>query len=496
MNRGVMCVTDVVSASEATTDAHDEAPAATEVLAPIDGAPAEGGTPPLAWAPVEPKPKKKRLGLWIGLGLGVLALGAGAASAILIAPGTTVAGIPVGWLTPGAAADAITSHLADTEVTLTGAGDDTVLTGADLGASIDAAAMADKAFAEHPMWNLGAWMGEPVAAEISLDPETADRALRAAVPTSFDDPVNAGVVFDAASGTFVIVPGEDGTAIDVDDLTAAIADTVADGGKTLEFPGGPAEALPAITDDDATTTAGTLNTMLGTVGFYVGAERTVPVAPAVAASWLTVVDDDGQLRIDADPQTIQATIDTLPGLVNRAPTNATKVVDSDGNVLREETAGINGRTLGDTSDAADNFAAQLEAGEGVFELEVAEVPFETTNLVRHIDVNLSSQRATLYENGAVVESWLISSGLDATPTPTGNFTVFAHTEIQDMVGEDYVTKDVQWNTWFATDIAFHGAYWHNNFGNQMSHGCVNMPVSVAKYVFDWAPVGVSVAVHW
>ncbi|MFP3416360.1 hypothetical protein SB773_33515, partial [Bacillus sp. SIMBA_074] len=83
------------------------------------------------------------LGLWIGLGLGVVALGAGAASLVLIAPGTTVAGIPVGWMTPGAAAEAISTHLAETEVTLTGDGDDAVLTGADLGASLDATALAD-----------------------------------------------------------------------------------------------------------------------------------------------------------------------------------------------------------------------------------------------------------------------------------------------------------------------------------------------------------------
>lgn len=492
-----MCVTDLI-ATPKTTDSLGQTDARTEVIPPVDGEPPQSGDQPLAWAPIEPAPKKKRLGLWISLGLGVVLLGAGAASAILIAPGTTVAGINVGWLTPGAAADVIRTHVANTEIALTGEGDGTVLTGADVGASIDATALADKAFAEHPLWNLGAWMGEPVAGEIILDPAKAESALRAAVPTSFEDPVDAGVVFDEATASFVITPGQAGTAIDVDELTGAIVEAVAAGASSLEFSGDPTEALPAVSDDDATTTAGTLNTMLATIGFYVGEERTVPVAPAVAASWLTVVNDDGQLRIEADPQVIQATVDTLPGLVDRAPVNATNIVDSAGNVLRSETAGVSGRTLGDTSAVADDFAAQLEAGESVFALSVTEVPFETVNIVRRIEIDISSQRAYLIENGNVVQTYAVSTGLPGTPTPTGNFKVFAHTRIQDMgcfEGAPYCTEDVPWITWFAPNIGFHGTYWHNNYGRQMSHGCVNLPIDLAKYVYDWSPEGLEIQVR-
>ncbi|NKF31687.1 murein L,D-transpeptidase, partial [Pseudomonas sp. BGM005] len=133
-----------------------------------------------------------------------VALGAGAASMILIAPGTTVAGMPVGWLTPGAAADVINDHVETTEITLTGAGDEVVLTGAELGATIDAAALADQAFAEHPLWNIGSWSGDPVPGEITLDAATADAVLRDAVPSSFEEPVDAGVVFDGAAGAFTI----------------------------------------------------------------------------------------------------------------------------------------------------------------------------------------------------------------------------------------------------------------------------------------------------
>jgi len=485
-------VTDLISAHDAATEAHDDAPTSGESVPPTTG------EQPLAWAPNEPAPKKRRLGLWIGLGLGVVALGAGAASMILIAPGTTVAGINVGWMTPGAAADAVSAHLAETEVTLTGSGDDTVLTGKDLGLSLDAEALADTAFSTRPMWNVTTWMGDPIAGEITLDTAAATSALRAAVPSSFDDPTDAGVAFDPATGTYVVTPAETGTAINVADLTDAITTAVAAGGKTVEFSGEPTEALPAVTDEDAATTAASLNTMLGTIGFYVGEERTVPVAPDVAASWLTVVDDDGELSIEADPQAIQASVDALPAAVDRAPVNATNIVDSAGTVLRAEAEGVNGRQLGDTSGVAEQFAEQLADGNGVFALTVNDVAFESVNLYRHIDINLSTQRATLYENDQVVNSWLVSTGLPGTATPTGNFKVFAHTAKQDMgcyEGAPYCTKNVPWITWFTTNIGFHGTYWHNNYGNRMSHGCVNLPIDLAKYVYDWSPVGLEVSVH-
>jgi lipoprotein-anchoring transpeptidase ErfK/SrfK len=130
---------------------------------------------------------------------------------------------------------------------------------------------------------------------------------------------------------------------------------------------------------------------------------------------------------------------------------------------------------------------------------VTEVPVETVSIARRIEVDLGDQRTYLFENGNVINSYAISSGLSGTPTFTGNYRVFAHTRMQDMgcfEGAPYCTEDVPWITWFNGDQAFHGAYWHNNFGNPMSHGCVNMPISVAKFLYDWAPVGTEVSVHY
>lgn len=470
---------------------------------PVAETPPPGDTGrPLEWAPREPAPKKHRTGLWVGVGVGALVLAAGAASMILIAPGTTIAGIPVGGLTPGAAAEVVNDRLADLQINLTDADGDVAVTGADLGASMDATALADEAFAAHPMWNLGSWMSEPIAGDLALDPEVAHEALRDLVPASYEDAVDAAVVFDAKASAYSTTAAVPGTGIDLDALTSAMTAALADGEHALDFSAAPAEAPAAVSDEDATGVAEQLNAMLGKIGFYVGDERTVPVKPEVAAKWLDVVDEDGELRIVADEDAIQKTVDGLPELVDRAAVDAKTIVNEGGTILQELTAGVVGRTLGDTSSVASDFAQQLEAGNAVQPLEVSEVPFENTTLKRVIDVNLATQTVSAYENDTLVDSWLVSSGAGEFATHTGSFQVGWKTSSQNMGNRDltqapnYFQPDVKWVMYFNGDEALHGVYWHSNWGTPMSHGCVGMPEGKAQWLFDWAPEGVNVNVHY
>lgn len=482
-------VTDVFSGPGADTVS---TPTTTDVVPPSDG------EQTFEWAPVTPEPRKRRLGLWIGLGAGALALAAAGASLILIAPGTTIAGVPVGGMTPGMAADAISGRLNSTEIVLTGAGDGATVDGADLGASVDALALAEQAFADRPMWNLTTWNSTPVSADVTLDAAAAERTLRAAVPGSYVDPVDATVAFDDATKTYVTTPASPGTGISVDDLADAFTAASAKGAASFSFPGDATEVAPPIDDEEAAATATQLNEMLAAIGFYVGEERTVPVAPEIAAAWLEVSAVDGELKITADEGAIQEVVGTLPTLINREVENAQAIVDSQGKVLRTIVEGKDGRVLGDTSGVASAFAADLTKGKAAFSLPVTSTPFETTSTFRRIEIDISEQRVYMFENEKLARTLATSTGLPGTPTPLGRFRVFGHTPKQDMgcfEGAAYCTPNVPWNTWFAPNIAFHGAYWHNNFGQRMSHGCVNLPPSIAKQVYDWSPTGLEVWVH-
>jgi lipoprotein-anchoring transpeptidase ErfK/SrfK len=44
-------------------------------------------------------------------------------------------------------------------------------------------------------------------------------------------------------------------------------------------------------------------------------------------------------------------------------------------------------------------------------------------------------------------------------------------------------------------FSFHQAYWHNNFGVPMSHGCINMTTADSAKLYEWADVGTSVVIY-
>lgn len=455
-------------------------------------------TPLVQWAPAEPAPKKSRRALWIGLPVGIATVAAVTASLVLIAPGTAVAGVPVGFLTAGAATDAISGRLAQTQITI-GDGGPTV-TAADLGAAVDAEALAGAAFDQRPMWNVAQWFGDTAAAEVTLDAAAATAALQTAAPELYTPPTAATVAFDGDA--YAVTPAVDGVGIDLEVVRLALQDAFHAGQSTLTIDPAAVPVSSPTTTALADGAAALLNGMLADIGFYVGDERTVPIDPEVAAAWLTVgTDEAGAFTIDADAAQIQAVVDTLKETIDQEVVDGTVVTNSAGDVLRTVTAGQDGRVLGDTAGIADAFADQLAAGDAVYSLPVEVTVQSTTELARVLEVDLSEQRLYLKENGRVVDTWLISSGRVGAETIQGRYSIGWRTPSQTMRGTSrdtgtvYEQPNVPWVMYFNGDQAFHGAYWHNNFGNRMSAGCVNMPPALAKKIYDWSPNGTDVWIH-
>ena len=51
---------------------------------------------------------------------------------------------------------------------------------------------------------------------------------------------------------------------------------------------------------------------------------------------------------------------------------------------------------------------------------------------------------------------------------------------------DGAATDVPWVMYFQGSYALHGAFWHDAFGRQKSHGCVNLSPEDARTLFHWA----------
>jgi lipoprotein-anchoring transpeptidase ErfK/SrfK len=115
---------------------------------------------------------------------------------------------------------------------------------------------------------------------------------------------------------------------------------------------------------------------------------------------------------------------------------------------------------------------------------------------RWIDVDLSQQRVYAYEGDTVVNSFLVSTGTWQTPTVTGQFNIWIKLKSTTMAGPGYHLPNVPWVMYFYKGYGLHGTYWHNNFGTPMSHGCVNLTIPDAEWLYNFASVGTLVNVHY
>lgn len=127
----------------------------------------------------------------------------------------------------------------------------------------------------------------------------------------------------------------------------------------------------------------------------------------------------------------------------------------------------------------------------------------STTSTKRIVVDRSEQSLTAYEGSEIFMQADISTGLALTPTPRGTFAIYKKTPSRYMQGplpgisnQYYDLPGVSWNLYFTVEGAvIHGAYWHQSFGKQYSHGCVNMLTNEARTLYMWADIGTTVQVQ-
>lgn len=121
---------------------------------------------------------------------------------------------------------------------------------------------------------------------------------------------------------------------------------------------------------------------------------------------------------------------------------------------------------------------------------------------RWFDVNLTQQVIVAYLGASAQYMAQTASGTKKNATDTGAYPTFWRLVSQRMQGDnlfsdDYYNLDsVPYIQYFhPSGEAIHGAYWHDNFGTPMSHGCVNTSIVAAQWMLQWAPLGTKVVVH-
>ena len=107
-----------------------------------------------------------------------------------------------------------------------------------------------------------------------------------------------------------------------------------------------------------------------------------------------------------------------------------------------------------------------------------------------IGVSLQNQTLTYSLGSYVINTIKISSGLPRTPTPPGEYSILVKKPLVTYRGFGYFYPNTKWNMMFKRgnwgNYYIHGAFWHNNFGRPMSHGCVNVSYSDMEKLYNWA----------
>lgn len=153
----------------------------------------------------------------------------------------------------------------------------------------------------------------------------------------------------------------------------------------------------------------------------------------------------------------------------------------------------------------DDLGLQIATLHGINTAPVARLPgavdWSPGLWSRRIEVDLAHQYLFAYEDNLLVFSAPVATGRDGFNTPRGDFTIYYRLPQQTMSGclggECWYVPNVPWVQYVVGGVALHGTYWHNAHGSgvRMSHGCINLRIDDAQWLYEWADLGVPVKIY-
>lgn len=302
-------------------------------------------------------------------------------------------------------------------------------------------------------------------------------------------PVNAGISDYTKEKGYQLVPAVMGTTLDYGSLYAAVNDAVRSLQTELNLDEADCYVKPEILDDDPELLAAIeqLNKSLNAVITYQVGSQTQVLDAETFRPWL-VVDD--QMHVTLEDEALTNYVKELAATYNTCY-NAKKLMTSYG---REVTI-----TYSDYGWKVDNDAEKQAIIQDVLSGEkiTRDLNYSMTAHSHegndygnsYVEINLTAQHLFLYVNGKlIVESDFVSGNLSkGYDSPTGAFHLTYKAKDATLNGATYSTPVDYWMP-FAGNVGMHDAKWRSSFGGSIykrngSHGCINLPWSVAKTIF-------------
>ena len=441
-------------------------------------------------------------------------------------PGTTVAGTPVAGMTRDQVISAVNERADATTVTLTVEGKPTEASLNEAGVTVEADETADAAMkgsTSLPAFVSAIFSKRDVEPVLTVSDESIKKLAATANSTLTSEMKDASVIVAEDGESFTVTPAQNGNGVSTEDVASAVKQA----GTTLTSVTQDVSVRqmePSITTENAEAVAEKANALLDTPIEISDGIDTFTAERSDKVKWVEfLTKDDGSLE-DPSINSVKVAdwVNALAAKTDVKPENRVDNVDSAGNVLTVAREGKKGLKTNNTEQITKDVVAAMSGGtpyEGLFHYddvepgsETKQVAEGTENLVyqaaegeKWVDINLSDNSVTAYIGGKVAGGpFYMVPGAPETPTIVGTFHVYLKYDVQTMRGENadgtkYETEGVPWVTYFSGGYAMHGAPWRSSFGWSGyggSHGCVNMPVDAAKFIYDWTDMGDTVVVHY
>lgn len=355
------------------------------------------------------------------------------------------------------------------------------------------------------------WSASDMPLSVTTDKLALSNALTERFVHESDRAVASTVAWTDATHNFAVTPGKDGQTPVAQPVEAAVADAVQHPGTVVNASVTYESVSMPVSEATAQQAADQANARVSSkLVVNNGAKKSFTVPAEEIAKWIGFDTDpeQGTVTLTYDDAAVKNYLDsTLPEALKQDMVKASVVTNKAGAVMTTLREGVDGVTVTGTDEAVNAVTAALHSGEGVtataktetakFETESRVVDYDSPNGDPHVVVNLSEQKVYAYKGSTLVNTFLTSTGKLSTPSDVGTFFVYIKYETKTMRGADYVTPNVPWSIFYNQGEALHGAPWNPDGiakGEPRSHGCVNMNVADAKWMYDFLPVGAMVQV--
>ncbi len=421
-------------------------------------------------------------------------------------PGVAVGSVMVSNEQPDAIRIAIIQQALALKITFEDNGKETTVPAKDLGVVVDTEATLQNVLNARRNGNVAVWQTVTAPLVVANDPGVLIEYAQKHFPDIFTDAKDPQIVYDDAAGVFQVQPGTPGKGLDIKSFERALPGLARHPSNfTLKLTSTPVQ--PLLDQSKLEVVKDEANKRIAQkIEFKLDGDVIYTASKAEIASWMHFMPDTtkGTVTIETDKSQVEQFLNQKVGpTVAAPPVDRKVVVDSTTGSQTIIQQGKAGSQIQGVDDLTSQVVAAVNGDRGLSQgVSITTAPFKTvtmTGVGKWIEVDLSQQRLTLWVGNTQVMSTLISSGLAATPTETGEFKVYEKHPVMTMtgtiLGEYYYVPNIKWVSFFDGGEALHGTYWHHNFGHPMSHGCINMTEADAKVLYDFAPIGTKVIVH-